>query len=73
MGQWIQAIDAPAGTSTWLNLEKAVSIEVAVSRTAGNELFYVKAKVVEGGHELIYSLGKFKTVKDAEGFIKKLV
>lgn len=73
MAYWIQATETPPNTSYWLDLDKATSIEIAVSRQAGNELFYVKAKVPESGRESIYTLGKFPTVKEAENFLKGIL
>jgi hypothetical protein len=70
MVYWIQVIESAAGTSYWLDLDKATSIEIAVSRLVGNELFYVKARVPEGGKESVYAIGKFSTVKEAESFLK---
>jgi len=73
MVYWIQAIETAANTSYWLDLDKVTSIEIAVSKMAGNELFYVKAKLPEGGRESVYTLGKFSTVKEAENFLRGIL
>jgi hypothetical protein len=73
MAYWIQVTETPTNTSRWLNLEKATSIEIACSQQAGNELFYVKAKVDEGGRESAFTLGKFTTIKEAEKFVRGII
>ena len=73
MVNWIQATESPANTSSWLDLDKATSVEIACSRQAGNELFYVKAKVPEGSGESAYTVGKFPTIEEAENFVRRLL
>lgn len=73
MTYWVQVMETPPDTSRWLNLDKATSIEIACSQQAGNELFYVKAKVDEGGRESAYILGKFPTIKEAEKFVRGVI
>jgi hypothetical protein len=73
MVNWVQVIETAEGTSYWLDLDKATTIEIAVSRHPGNELFYVKAKLPEGDRESVYEIGKFPTVKEAENFIREII
>jgi len=73
MVHWIQATDTPPNVSRWLDLDKATSIEIACSRQAGNELFYVKAKVSEGSTDSAYVLGKFSTIQEAETFVRGII
>jgi hypothetical protein len=70
MTRWVKAIETPKNTSRWFDLDKAIHIDVAVSMVAGNELFYVKAKL---GDKSEYIMGKFQTIKKAEDYVKKIV
>ena len=70
MTNWIQAIENSENTLRWFDLDKAFQINVAVSMVAGNELFYVKAKL---GEKAEYTVAKFETLKEAEDYVKKLI